>query len=115
MHELSYLIRLAGIASESAEANHAKSVDTVTVAVGEMTGLVPEYLRRYWPQAVKGTILEGSALAIEEIPAEVHCSSCGETYQPKRENQYCCPSCGSSSGTILHGREFMVQSITIEN
>ena len=70
MHELSYLIRLAGIASESAEANHAKSVDTVTVAVGEMTGLVPEYLRRYWPQAVKGTILEGSALLWGNLSAE---------------------------------------------
>lgn len=114
MHELSYIIRLAEMASDAAEANHAKSVDTVTVSVGEMNGLVPEYMRRYWPSAVKGTVLEGSTLSINEIPVEMHCASCGENYQPKRENHYRCPVCGSSAGKLLHGREFMVQSITIE-
>jgi Zn finger protein HypA/HybF involved in hydrogenase expression len=67
MHELSYMIRLARMASEAAAANHAKSVESVSVSIGTMVGLVPEYMQRYWPTAVKGTILEGSKLVIGEI------------------------------------------------
>lgn len=114
MHELSYMIRLAHMASEAAAANHAKSVESVSVSIGTMVGLVPEYMQRYWPTAVKGTILEGSKLVIGEIPVEACCSSCGTVYRPDREHHYQCPVCGSSSGKLLHGREFLIQSITIE-
>ena len=65
MHEMSYIMRLANMAAETAKANNATSVESVSIQVGEMTGLIPEYLHRYYPKAVEGTILEGSRLEIE--------------------------------------------------
>lgn len=115
MHELSYMIRLAKIASDAAESNHAKSVEAVSVSVGKMIGLVPEYMQHYWPVAVKGTILEGSTLTIEEIPVEIRCAACGRAYRPDRGNGYRCPSCGGTAGELLHGREFLVRSVTIDD
>lgn len=114
MHELSYLIRLAKIASDAAEANHAKTVSEVSISIGEMTGLVPDYMVRYWPSASRGTVLEGSKLTVEEIPVEFHCAGCGTSYHPSRENGYLCPICHTSAGKLIHGREFLVRSVTIE-
>lgn len=115
MHELSYVVKLAKQAAAAAEANGAKRVEEVDIVIGEMTGLVPEYMKRYWPSAVSGTILEGSELKVDLQPVEFQCSRCGKTYHPSRENNYLCPDCRISSGRLLHGREFMIRSIIIDD
>ncbi|MGI5989776.1 MAG: hydrogenase maturation nickel metallochaperone HypA [Lachnospiraceae bacterium] len=113
MHELSYMVRFANMAVEAAEKNHAKKVDTVTIRVGQMTGLVPQYLQHYYPQAAAGTILEGSRLVIEECPVRMKCA-CGNVYTPDRENGYACPKCGGSAGRLISGREMDLVSVEIE-
>ena len=115
MHEMSYILRLANMASETAKANNARSVESVSIQVGEMTGLIPEYLHRYYPKAVEGTILEGSKLEIEYLPVQVRCKNCGSTYHPDRTNEYLCPSCHSAGSELLHGREFLIKNIVIDD
>ena len=115
MHEMSYILRLANMASETAKANNARSVESVSIQVGEMTGLIPEYLHRYYPKAVEGTILEGSKLEIEYLPVQVRCKNCGSTYHPDRTNEYLCPFCHSAGSELLHGREFLIKNIVIDD
>ena len=113
MHEMSYVMQVASMAERAAGKNNADSVSAVSIAVGEMTGLVPEYLTRYWPYAVKRTILEGSELVIDFRPVRMQCACCGKIYHPNRENHYLCPDCKTSKGTLLSGREFELKSITV--
>ena len=113
MHEMSYVIQVANMAAAKAEEAHAVKVEQVASAVGEMTGLVPEYLTRYWPYAVKGTILEGSCLSIEYRQVKMRCAVCGKIYHPNRDNQYLCPDCKTSRGTLISGREFELTDITV--
>ena len=52
MHEMSTVIRLVNMASSVAVENNATSVKKIKVAIGEMTGVLPEYVRKYYPEAV---------------------------------------------------------------
>lgn len=115
MHELSYISRLANLAIETATANNALTVESITIQVGEMTGLVPEYLQNYYPSAVKGTILEGSRLEIEYLHVVAKCSNCGNEFTPSKEDEYLCPKCHNSASSILHGREFLIKNIILDD
>lgn len=115
MHEMSYIMRLVQMAADTASMNNARSVESVSIQVGEMTGLIPEYLERYYPKAVEGTILEGSKLNIEYLPVLVRCRTCKCEYHPDRTNEYLCPSCHNSGSDLLTGREFLIKNMVIDD
>ncbi|MBQ7201028.1 MAG: hydrogenase maturation nickel metallochaperone HypA, partial [Eubacterium sp.] len=50
MHEMSYVVRLAEKAIQAAEEKNASTVISISLSVGEMTGVLPEYLHRYYPK-----------------------------------------------------------------
>lgn len=114
MHELSYVIRMVNIAEEEARRQKAKKITAMTVAIGEMTGVIPHFFEHYYPEATKGTMLEGSQLHIEEVPVQVRCENCGNTYHPDKANGYACPKCGSSRAKLLQGRDVIVKNIEID-
>ena len=114
MHEMSYVVRFVNLAIRTAEENKADKVHSITVQVGEMTDIEPYYLEHYYPAAVKGTILEGSDLHIESVPARILCNGCGRAYHPSRDHAYLCPFCGSGNGRILEGRSVVLKNVEIE-
>ncbi|MQN01361.1 MAG: hydrogenase maturation nickel metallochaperone HypA [Lachnospiraceae bacterium] len=114
MHELSYMMRMVDTALEACKKNDLKKVTEMEISVGEATGLIPHYLKDYYPKCVKGTILEGSDLTVHFIPVMAKCSDCGSEYQPSKENDYRCPNCKSFKAVIVHGREFTLNRLTGE-
>lgn len=115
MHEMSYVVRFVSLALDRAKESGASEVRSLTVSVGEMTDIVPEYLYRYYPEAVKGTIMEGSELKVEVVPVKIRCAGCGETYHPDRSNAYSCPFCGGSEGEICQGRGMSLKELEISS
>lgn len=139
MHEMSYVIKIVNQVQETAEAERKRrggnvtscagkgkaacgntacagfEVRKVTVEVGEMTDILPEYLSRYYSEAVAGTSLEHSELEVRMIPVKVLCRGCGEIYHPDRKHHYSCPLCGCSAGEILSGRGLRMRDVTLED
>jgi hydrogenase nickel incorporation protein HypA/HybF len=115
MHEMSYVVRLVNEAITAAEENNANAVKQISVLVGEMTDVVPDYLKRYYPDCVKNTILEGSELVTEMDPVVIECGGCGKKYHPSKENNYGCPDCGSAAGKIIAGKYVVLKSVEIED
>ena len=111
MHELSYLMKFINLAEQ--QLTTPAPVAALVLEIGEMTGVLPEYLKRYYPEAVKGTVFEGSELVVEYIPVETECASCGRIYHPDQENGYRCPACNSADGQILKGRELVLKEIRL--
>ncbi len=114
MHEMSYVVRIVNLALRKAQENGAAEVKSLTVLVGEMTDIVPEYLHKYYPDAVKGTIMEGSVLKTETDPVKIRCGGCGRIYHPEKANSYACPVCGSTEGEICGGRGLSIRELEIE-
>lgn len=115
MHELSTMIRLVSLAQETAEKEGAKKVTALTVKVGEMTGILPSYLYKYFPEASRGTLLEGAELTCTGVPVRVRCLSCGTEYEPDRIPGRVCPNCGKTAAHILAGRDVTLENIEIES
>lgn len=114
MHEMSYVVRFVNQAIESAREQNVSCVKRIVVSVGEMTGVLPEYLYKYYPLAIKDTILDGSELSVKMIPIRVECSGCGKTYHPTREQRYLCPFCSDSRGRVISGRDVILEQIEVE-
>ncbi len=113
MHEMSYMIKFINMAEEAAHATDEERIDSLKVRVGEMTGVLPEFLEKYFPDASKGTKCEGALFEVEFVPVLVKCRDCDHCYHPAKENGYCCPDCRSKEAEYLQGRELELSEVTV--
>ena len=114
MHEMSYVVRIVNQAIQTAEEKQACQVLSVSVVIGEMTGIEEDYLQRYYKTACQGTILENSLLRSRYIPVRAKCDDCGNSYHPDREHDYLCPVCRSARSHITEGRGVILQQVELE-
>ena len=67
MHELAISRNIVAIVGEAAG---ARRVRRVTLAIGKVSGVMPEAIRFSFEVVAQGTVLEGAALEIRETPGE---------------------------------------------
>ena len=110
MHELGVIIEVVKRVEKIAIQNHLTKIDTLVIEIGELSTIIPAYIKSCYPAAVDGTILEETKLKIEILPGVVKCSQCKAEYR-LIENEACCPECHSPEWTLLSGKEFMIKEI----
>jgi hydrogenase nickel incorporation protein HypA/HybF len=113
MHELSIAMSIVEMAQEEAERHGSARVSAVHLRLGKLSGVVKEALLSSYEMACESTVLEGSQLLIEEIPAEVFCPSCDAPRLVTSIQWFCCPECGTATPTVLHGKELEVVALEI--
>lgn len=112
MHEMSILINMVKVAEKYAAENNAVRIAGITLQIGEMSSVVPEYVEYLFPDVTEHTMLRDARLTIEKIPATVRCKGCGRVYHWRME-KYQCPDCGSKECRFEGGREFLIKEIEI--
>ena len=111
MHELGIVFHVIKRLENLAEEQKLSEIQSVTLEIGEVSGVVPEYLEDCWKWAVKKTqIMQESALKIEVIPAVTICNSCGKTYGTV-EHGRTCPHCQSEDTVLKAGNEMNIKQI----
>lgn len=111
MHELGIVFHMIKTVERIAEENVLTSVSSVTLELGEVSGVVPHELTSCWNWAVAQTeVLKGAELRIETIPAVTLCESCNRTY-PTVPQGHVCPLCGSEETVLLQGNEINLKEI----
>ena len=118
MHELGIVFHAIDRVAEVVKENDVKKVSKVTLEVGEVSGVVHEYLTDCWKWAVnsakaKCDALRGSVLEIETLPAVTICNACQKTY-PTVEFGKTCPHCKSEDTVLLRGTEMNIKEIEAE-
>lgn len=68
MHELSLALALIDELEKAAQRESATRVTAVNVSIGEFSGVERDPFEFCFPLAAQGTIVEGAALSIEEVP-----------------------------------------------
>ncbi len=119
MHELGIVFHVIDRVIEVAEENDVKKINSVTLEIGEVSGVVHEYLTDCWKWAVNGSkaksdILRGSSLLIEASPAVTVCNSCTKTYPTVKYGRIC-PFCKSEDTVLLSGNEMSIKEIEALN
>lgn len=109
MHELSVVLEIFDLLEEIMEEQDLKKISTVTVEVGELSGILPDYFKECWKVARLDGTFENTELVLEYIPAVAKCT-CGNEYEMTK-NSRVCPNCHKTDYEILQGREFMVKQI----
>ncbi|MDH4063420.1 MAG: hydrogenase maturation nickel metallochaperone HypA [Acidobacteriota bacterium] len=110
MHELSIAHSLVGLVQERLPAG-ATRVLAVDLRIGALSGVVRGALEFCYEIATAGTLLEGSALRVTELPVVIHCPDCQADRPLEGTFVFRCPVCGTLSGDIRQGRELDVAAI----
>ena len=111
MHELGIVFHIIDTVEQVGAENGLERVNAVVLELGEVSGVVPEYLTDCWRWAAdKNGLLKGSELKIETLHAVTHCDGCGRDY-PTVEHGRTCPHCQSGETWLLTGNEVSIREI----
>ena len=112
MHELSLATQLVSQVESILRREGARRVVTVSVSIGELSGVERESFEFCFPLAARKTPVEGARLDVLEEPASVRCRGCGRTTRPDVP-LILCMECGSGDVEILSGRDFILKSLEV--
>jgi len=115
LHELSIAQNLIEVATTAAASAHAIRVSAVVLKLGALSGVAKDALLFGYDIASAGTLLEGSRLEIEEVPATVFCTQCQAERILDDIQDFRCPVCGTPTSQIVRGREIELVSLTVED
>ena len=111
MHELGTIHYVIDTVEKLAVENELRKIGSVTLEVGEVSGIIPHFLTDYWEYAKrKTTYLQEAELKIKTIRAVTYCQSCGKTY-PTVQYAKICPHCGSDNTFLVTGNEYVIKEI----
>jgi hydrogenase nickel incorporation protein HypA/HybF len=88
-----------------------RTVTTVRMRIGRLSGIVPDSLRFCFELVTEGTALEGASLVIDEPGGAAHCRSCGADFALSDLILLC--GCGSADVEVRAGRELSVSSVEV--
>lgn len=112
MHELGTVFYVLDRVEELVEQHDLKQIGSVTLEVGEVSGIIPEYLIDCWNWAAKkrGPAVQEAELRIETLEAVTFCEACQQTY-PTMKYAKICPHCGSDRTYLVTGNEYNIKEI----
>ena len=113
MHELSIVASLFEILEAKAKENQATKIVGVTLKVGKLAGVVPEFLQTAFDSYKQDTIAAEARLVIEEVALKMRCRKCAAEIE-KEDYSLLCPSCGSTDLEILEGLDLLLDKIDLE-
>ena len=106
MHELGTVFYVIREVEKVVEENHLTKVGSVTLEIGEVSGIIPYYLTDCWQWAIQ----KEAELKIETLPAVTFCEDCKQTY-PTVKYAKICPHCKSEHTYLVSGNEYNIKEI----
>lgn len=119
MHEFTITSSLVDAVLDLARKQDCRQVLEVHLRIGKLRALSVEQVKFSYEVLVKGTILEGSKLHVEETPGLVRCTACGYTKEFDSEvgvayhfgvPPLLCPVCGDSL-TVVGGNDCVITKV----
>lgn len=110
MHELGLTDALLRMVRDVAKKEELTHVETITLEIGELSGVVPHYMTDCWQAVIDGTEYQDTKLVIETVPGIASCMDCDEEFRIDL-NSMRCPFCGSHNLTPVSGRDMLVKEI----
>jgi hydrogenase nickel incorporation protein HypA/HybF len=113
MHELSIVASLFEILEEKAREQRAVKVVRVSLKVGKLAGVVPEFLQTAFESYKRDTIAAEALLEITSVPLRVKCRKC-QAVTEKDDFVFACSACGSTELEVLEGTELLLDKLDLE-
>jgi len=111
MHELGVVLALFDTLEQIKSEQGIDDIKKVVLDVGEMSGILPDYLKECWNAARLDSLFEKTELELNLFPAIGKCS-CGEEFE-LMQNSRICPACHRTDYEIIDGRQFDIDKIVV--
>lgn len=112
MHELAICQALLDQVHAVAANHPGAAVSCITISVGPLSGVVPEFLERAFLLARAGGPAANAELTIETPPLRIRCRSCGAEAEVA-PTRLVCTSCGDFHTDLLQGDELVLQRVEL--
>src|SRR6056297_299339 len=113
MHEMAVCNELLDQVRANAMQHGARSVGTITLRIGALSGVEPDLLERAFTIARAGDYTDNARLVIESVEVRVRCRSCGNENEAAA-NRLLCGSCGGYAVDLVGGDELLLASIELQ-
>ncbi len=113
MHEMSIAMNVVEIVTSQALQNEAQKINSISLDIGCLAGVMIDSLEFCFTAVCKGTIAEGAELQIDEISAQGRCGDCSEEFKVE-SYLTACPSCGGFKIDIIQGQELKIRTINVD-
>lgn len=111
MHEIGTVLYIIRTVEDVCAENELTEVSGVTLQIGEVSGILPEFLYDCWQWAIRRSFhMKEAELRIEPIEAVTLCEDCGNEYSTVKFAKTC-PCCHSERTHLLCGNEYMIKEI----
>lgn len=113
MHELSIVFDVIDQVEKIAKENHVKRVDEITLELGEVSSVIPDYFRDCFYWAIKkSTYMKECKCNIIVLKAQSFCKKCKKTFDTSPFGKEC-PNCHSHETYLLCGDEINIRDIKV--
>ncbi len=115
MHELGIVVHVAKTLTELAEENNLERIGSVTLEVGEVSGIITDYFVDCWNYfKVRYPLLKECEMKLEIIKGINYCTECQHEYEAIRYGRIC-PKCHSERTYLKQGNECNIKQIEAED
>lgn len=112
MHELSICQSLIDLLSEQARVAGFDRVIRVRLEIGCFAGVEPQALMFGFDVSARGTVADGAALEIIDLPGKAWCFDCNETVAVETHGAEC-PLCSGARLRVTGGDELRVKDLEV--
>ena len=113
MHELSLMEGVLAVLEEERDRHGFRRVVRIVLEIGALAGVEREALAFCHEAVAAGTVAEGAALELVDVPAMAWCGVC-QADVPVDSRLDLCPHCGEVPVRITQGLDLRVKSIEVE-
>lgn len=114
MHEMGIADAILKTAERIRKQENAATVRSITVEIGDLSGVVPRFLADCWEAVTASTGYDRVQLLLHPIPATARCEDCGEIFVVDIEKLRC-PHCHGSRLTPLSGKDLTIAEIEVQD
>ena len=112
MHEMSLVEGIRAAIEDAARANEFSRVTKVRLEIGRLAGVERAALEFAFDVVLRGSLAEGAALQIIDIPGQAGCFDCGKTVEIEHRLDIC-PECGGTRLLVQGGDEMRIKDLEV--
>ena len=113
MHEMSVAMNIIDVATSSALAEEAATIDEIEIEVGELSGIMIESLEFCLDAAIRQTMADGAKVSITRVKGRGICEHCRAEVRLDSLHTPC-PQCGEYGIRITGGSDIRLLSLVVD-
>ncbi|MBR1457524.1 MAG: hydrogenase maturation nickel metallochaperone HypA [Oscillospiraceae bacterium] len=112
MHELGICDAMLKMVRGIMKDEELDVISRITVEVGSLSGVMPNFLADCWVAVTDGTELQDTEFVVEELAGTAKCLDCDAEFVADL-NDLTCPRCRGTKLTPLTGRDLTLKEIRV--